>query len=164
MNALDEQQCRENEQEQQGGVDDGYTQEENAAWEAELVAEVRRAKGGGKGGGRFQRRRPPPANGEPRRPAPNDDRRGARHCPNCSGVHAETKCPHPEVDRKDRKLWICRKTLHYSAQCPSKKPGASLRTVAEEAESAVRRIGVVGYAGSKDGYAPARKTFRPAPR
>ena len=68
------------------------------------------------------------------------------------------------MDRKDRRCWLCKKTGHSSALCPSKKPGAALRTVAEEAESAIRRIGVVGYAGSEDGYVPARKTFRPPPR
>ena len=91
-------------------------------------------------------------------PATTDDRRGPRHCPNCAGTHAETKCPHPEVDRKDRQCWLCKKTTHLSAQCPSKKSGAALRTVAEEAESAIRRIGVVVYAGFEDGYVLAPTT------
>ena len=38
-----------------------------------------------------------------------------------------------------------------------------MRTVAGESDGAVRRIGVVAYAGSEDGFAPARKTFRPRP-
>ena len=76
--------------------EDGYTAEENAAWEQELLAEFRRSKGGGKGGGRR-------AKGSGKgRPAAADDRRGPRHCPNCAGIDLETKCLHPEVDRKDR--------------------------------------------------------------
>ena len=31
-----------------------------------------------------------------------DAERGPRMCPNCGGTHKELKCPHPEVDRKDR--------------------------------------------------------------
>ena len=83
---------------------------------------------------------------------------------NCSGTHAETKCLHPEVDCKDLKCWLCKKTGHSSAQCPNKKSGAALRTVAEESEGGVRRIGVIAYAGSEDGFVPARKTFKPHPR
>ena len=39
-----------------------------------------------------------------------------------------------------------------------------MRTLAEEAESAIHRIGVLSYASSEDGFVPARKTFRPLPR
>ena len=39
-----------------------------------------------------------------------------------------------------------------------------LRTVADESDGAIRRICVVAYAGSEDGFAGARKTFRPLPR
>ena len=156
INALDEQQHNEEPQGCEG--DDPYTPEEHAAWEHELLAEFRRGKGGGKGGGRRAK-----GNGKGR-PAANDDRRGPRHCPNCSGTHAETKCHHLEVDRKDRRCWICQKTGHSSGQFLNKKFGAALRTVADEPEGAVRRLGVVGYAGTDDGYVPARKTFKPVPR
>ena len=96
--------------------------------------------------------------------AATDDRREPRRCQKCSGTHVKTKCLHREFDRKGRKCWICWKTGHSSAQCLNKKSGAALRTVADEPEGAVRRLGVVGYAGTDDGYVPARKTLRPVPR
>ena len=158
FNALGEQPHKERVHEHQEceGCEGDYTSEENAAWEQELLAEFRRAKGGGKGGNRR------PKGGGKGRPATTDNRQ-PRRCPNCAGTHPEIKCPHPEVDRKDRQCWVCKKTGHNSAQCPTKKPGAALRTVTEEAGDGIRRIGVVSYANSDDGFSPARKTFRPRP-
>ena len=64
-----------------------------------------RAKGGGKGGG-------------------GSLGTGQRRCPNCDGAHNMSECKLPIKDKADRECWLCKKTGHVSANCPSKQQRA----------------------------------------
>ena len=68
-----------------------------------------------------------------RRPAPPAGERQPRRCPNCTGTHKETRCPHPDVGFKGRKCFNCDQTGHTASACPKPKPKA-VRTVEEQSD------------------------------
>ena len=96
------------------------------------------------------RRRPPGARaGRPGARAP-PQRVGPRMCPNCGGTHAETRCPHPEVARDQRKCWNCKATGHSSRDCP-KKPAAGKKINCMETEEPAMCMAI-----DFEGYTPVR--------
>ena len=51
------------------------------------------------------------------RGAKPDRERGPRKCANCGKEHKELKCPHPQVDVKDRPCWKCGENNHMARDC-----------------------------------------------
>ena len=72
-----------------------------------------RAKGGGKGGN-------PSAS--------------QRKCPNCHGNHNMSECKKPMQDKADRTCWVCSKTGHVGANCPTKQQRSALKSVDESSD------------------------------
>ena len=118
---------------------------------------------------RFQRRTPPGReNAKDRKRLldakvhQRDDRepRRPRKCANCGQTHPELKCPHPAVDRSDRKCWECGEKNHVARNCPKRKdqPNRSLRAI-EDMPFFGRSVGAV----LDPEFELPRKTARPTP-
>ena len=107
---------------------------------------------------RNAKRQPPRQPGSPAAAAAAA--RAPRFCPNCSGSHPETRCPHPDVDRGQRTCWTCKKSGHSNKNCPQ-RASKSLKSLDEEVFDDIRRLGVCESAPSlPTGFQTATRTFR----
>ena len=107
---------------------------------------------------RNAKRQPPRQPGSPAAAAAAA--RAPRFCPNCSGSHPETRCPHPDVDRGQRTCWTCKKSGHSNKDCPQ-RAAKSLKSLDAEVFDDIRRLGVCESAPSlPTGFQTATRTFR----
>ena len=118
------------------GAQEGYGGQEE--YEPDLsthegcLALIRRM-GGGKGTGKQRGKK---GSGKGKLQAV-DAGSGARKCTNCGGDHNISECKKAIVDRADRPCWICNKSGHIGAHCPTKQQPAALKAVSERAVWAV---------------------------
>ena len=118
------------------GAQEGYGGQEE--YEPDLsthegcLALIRRM-GGGKGTGKQRGKK---GSGKGKLQAV-DAGSGARKCTNCGGDHNISECKKAIVDRAARPCWICNKSGHIGAHCPTKQQPAALKAVSERAVWAV---------------------------